>query len=315
MTPGRSAGFPCCPHHPNCVFAPSFHPNRCCSSRQIKDSTHIRGIPQSLILASQNNHNQLPLPSILDTSNFNLETSTLSEKDLPRYILSYLIFNGYISRELTVSPAESNPNIKVFDTYNYKTAPLADPNLTLWDSAFKVTPKDTDVTAATQGIGHNSYAYLPPIGARKKLWSNSFSPTTAIMGNRGPGYALNAKSSSYSLLSNAPNDEKSGGVGSNTLLIHGGRTSWEGNVAYLDGAVYFESTPEPEHTLWTFSGASTTKKSFPDHLFINENDSTRLPMSETLEGQAANNTNNFLRLWKGTKSHPDGSVSIVTWYD
>ena len=43
------------------------------------------------------------------------------------------------------------------------------------------------------------------------------------------------------------------GTGSNTLLIHGGRTTWEGNIAYNDNHITFETRPDPETTPFTFN--------------------------------------------------------------
>ena len=61
-----------------------------------------------------------------------------------------------------------------------------------------------------------------------------------------------------------------------TLLIHGGRTTWEGNVGFNDGHVSFETKPTPEGVTYNKQGAvgsgPTQGGSKPDNLFVNETD-------------------------------------------
>src|SRR5262245_57436403 len=112
--------------------------------RQIKDSTQIRGIHQGLVLWAQNNRDQYPMPSELDAKDTTLLPGEGDTKDLPRHMMSILIFNGFFSPEICVSPAEANPQIKIYDKYEYSTPTAATaPNLALWDPAFRATPVDS----------------------------------------------------------------------------------------------------------------------------------------------------------------------------
>ena len=85
------------------------------SARQIKDSTQVRGVHQGMVLFAQNNNDNYPIPSALDRGNTTL-TATSGKDDLGG-ILSVLLFNGFFSPELTVSPAEQGSYISAMTNY------------------------------------------------------------------------------------------------------------------------------------------------------------------------------------------------------
>ncbi len=247
------------------------------SARQLKDSTQVRGIVQAMVIHAQNNSSQYPLPSRLDPQGYTVGGGTLNaanafKGDTLGQVLSVLIYNGNISTELCVSPAESNTGqVQRFDGYQF-TRPCNSDN-TLWDPTFHGTPVD-EVFNCTQGnptvaVGNNSYASLVFFGKRQARWSDTFSTTEAVFGNRGPTYAQN-DSAAYPASGRWTLTNDATGTGSNTLLIHGGRTTWEGNIGYNDGHVAFETKPTPDGV--TYTSTATTNRSKPDNLFVNESD-------------------------------------------
>jgi prepilin-type processing-associated H-X9-DG protein len=156
--------------------------------------------------------------------------------------MSILIFNGFISPEICISPQESNTAAMQRDEdYEYYTPPKAvNPASALWDPAFSA-----DFTNGS--ISNFSYAHLQPSGTRGVggtkstgrllKWRDTFEPGEAVFGNRSPELSavnLSGKptsESSYSPVIKNP--------ASNTFLIHGGRSTWEGNIAFNDGHVEF----------------------------------------------------------------------------
>jgi prepilin-type N-terminal cleavage/methylation domain-containing protein len=300
------------------------------SARQIKDSTQIRGIHQGMVLWAQNNSDNYPMPSQIDKGNTTLAFATI--KDLPRNMISVLIYNGFFSPELCVSPAESNGNLKVMSGYSYSTPQNSiTPAQALWDPNFAATPND-GTTPQPQSGGNFSYGLMPPVGNRRPKWTNTFQATEAIVGNRGPGYVANGAGPTLTwVLTTNSTPSATGntpvGVGSNTLLIHGGRTTWEGNIAYNDNHITFETRPDPETTPFTFNNLPAGQKSQFDNLFINENDSTRTADSDQCTVPtggapgAGSNTNNFLRIWAGATITPNAQTNTQTltaispWYD
>jgi hypothetical protein len=192
------------------------------------DSTQVRGVHQGLVMFSSNNQDRFPLPSLLDKDNTTLARAGRA-KDTTGNIMSVLIYNGFFGPELCVSPAESNSMIRQMETYEYSNPKLAvNPGKALWDPAFSA-----DFTRRT---GNVSYAHLLPAGARLQDWSNTNAADQAVLGNRGPQIASAARDATGGLSPVMANKA------SNTLLIHGARETWEGNIAYNDNHVIFETT-------------------------------------------------------------------------
>jgi len=297
------------------------------SARQIKDSTQIRGVHQGMVLWAQNNSDNYPLPSQIDKS---WTTRPSSEAhDLPHHMISLLIFNGFFSPELCVSPAESNGSVKIYGNYSYSTPQNTVTSSTaLWDPNFNCTSIAGELGGFnTTSTSNFSYGVMPPVGNRRPKWSNTFQATEAIIGNRGPGYTgTGGVSTVWSL---DPNTNSGGGltqigVGSNTLLIHGGRTTWEGNIAYNDNHINFETRPDPEATPFTFNGLPAGQRSQFDNLFVNENDNSRNADPQTLQitSTAGQNTNNFLRIWHNCQQTYNAASNSMTpiqqitpWFD
>jgi prepilin-type N-terminal cleavage/methylation domain-containing protein len=290
------------------------------SARQIKDGTQVRNIVQAMTIFAQSNRDSYPVPSQLDVNSVTMADqvgpAAATAKDSIGNALSVLIFNASISPELCISPSETNGNIQTDNGYQ-NNRPQAITNAAnqaaaLWDPAFRGTTADATTYSARRNntTGNNSYASLVwMLGNRSSRWSNTFNATEAIFGNRGPEYRLTAGASTGETDFTVTADQISspgaanwqlstGGRGtqSNTLGIHGGRTTWEGNIAYNDNHVNFESRPDPSEITYT-RGLSTTgtgQRVFPDNFFVDEID----------EGSQATTarTNVFLRpvIFNGT---------------
>lgn len=240
--------------------------------RHLKDSTQIRGIHQGMVLWAQNNQDRYPIPSDIDKDDATIklaEGEDPESKNTTANIISIMIYNGYFSPELCVSPAEANADIRAYDKYQYSSPPAAtNPAKALWDPAFTAdfTSKSKSATAPS-GL---SYAHAMPHGERLKEWSNTFVETQPIVGNRGPEIASVAKKSKPSSLGKGEAGEVTINMkikNSNTLLIHGGRATWEGNIAYNDNHVNFETSMAPETVPY-----SDGKHFWRDCLFFEEPD-------------------------------------------
>lgn len=245
------------------------------SARQLKDSTQVRGIVQSMIVWAQNNSSQYPLPSTLDTGN--QTTNQAGElKNTTSNMLSVLIFNGNISPEILVSPAEANTGgVQVMTNYQYQNPQQAVSTANaLWDPAFRGTPltESGQPAAPTTGVSNQSYAHVLPFGRRRSQWSDTYSTTEAVFGNRGPTYTTSQDYAAYPTTGRWTLATGTGSLGTDsiTLLIHGGRTTWEGNIGYNDGHVTFETKPNPDGV--TYSRQTGTPIAVSDNLFVNESD-------------------------------------------
>jgi prepilin-type N-terminal cleavage/methylation domain-containing protein len=290
------------------------------SARQLKDSTQVRGIHQGMVLWAQNNQDNYPIPSQIDRANNT--TTAGAGKDVPRNVLSILIYNNFFSPELCVSPAESNGLIRVDDKFSFSQPQFAtatDKSLALWDPRFRATPPTGGEVEPAPGAnaantnGNTSYAIMPFFGGRASRWTNTFQATEAVIGNRGPAYTAVGSGATISWVLAAavtnPNGTTPVGVGSNTLLIHGGRTTWEGNIAYNDNHVSFETRPDPETSPFTFNTLPAGSRSQPDNLFVNENDNTR-----AVDTNLGTNSNNFIRNWTNV-TVSGTNTTIPLWFD
>ena len=308
------------------------------SARQLKDSTQVKGILQALVVFSQSNQEDYPLPSKLDRNNTTIGNATEpQEKDISRHIFSILVNAGQVTTAMLVSPSEVNGSIEEYVGYVVDEPEAAtdfggDPKKALWDPAFRAVPTDTATTNPAHALGDAgglSYGHTTPFGKRRSKWSNTFSATDAVLGNRGPAFVARTGGAAWELIdeSKQPNSttwDEPVGVNSNTLLIHGGRTTWEGNVGFNDSHVTFENRADPEDLLFTFpnwSGGGTggQDRSQPDNVFANEWDQ-RGDASATsytrLNGSSGDNRNAYLRaFWKAVPDTRNGGATISAFFD
>ncbi|MCC6229151.1 MAG: prepilin-type N-terminal cleavage/methylation domain-containing protein [Phycisphaerales bacterium] len=300
------------------------------SARQLKDQTQVRGIVSAMALWAQNNGDLYPLPSVLDKANATIDPTDPKlafQKDTTRHILSLMIFNGNIPTEICVGPAEANGSVEQYNKYELnqpKDAKDSDKTKALWDPSFQGTPldKETASHADNKGKSHNSYAHTPPFGKQRAKWSNSFNATETCIGNRGPIYKGDAENG-WVLTDVNPEV----GVNSNTLLIHGSRTTWEGNIGYNDNHVNFEVKADPETLTYNFTGLQAGKRTRPDNLFMAEKDDDGKPVDATVSKvdvnykgayskDACNKAGNaFLRPYSTVTGADSGAAAIDTWVD
>ncbi|XVJ59205.1 MAG: prepilin-type N-terminal cleavage/methylation domain-containing protein [Tepidisphaera sp.] len=214
--------------------------------RTPKCAYNVRGIHQGMILFSQANRDQYPLPSVLDKANSTValaEGADPTSKDTTAAIISTLIYGTFFGPETCISPAESNGAIVIDHDYQFaQPRGAVDPRLALWDPAFSADfTGSAGVESGGKGESNFSYAHMMPSGARADKWTHTnFDAAQAVLGNRGPLITGVTKGIRRAV---TPAFD----TGSNTLLIHGSRTAWEGNIAYNDNHVSFEST------MWTES--------------------------------------------------------------
>lgn len=301
------------------------------SARQLKDSTQTRGIVQGMITWAQNNQDEYPLPSRLDKADQTIAGAVgvnAFQKDLTRHIFSILIFNGFCPTEMFVGPAEQNGDIKVMDGYESdKPKGAAVIANALWDPKFRGTMLDVVISAPeVANVSNNSYAHNPPFGKRKVRWSNTFNSTEPVVANRGPVFTFTGgpgNGARWEL------PVGTFGTQSNTLLIHGSRTKWEGLVAYNDNHVDFALNPDPDGLLYTFTNLPAGERSQKDNIHVNESDLNRTPPAgsgTTATGAAGlgnysdnavgGNNNAYLRPYYQMAGTPaTGAYTMTAWVD
>jgi prepilin-type N-terminal cleavage/methylation domain-containing protein/prepilin-type processing-associated H-X9-DG protein len=281
------------------------------SARQMKDATQVRGIQQACAIWANQNQGLYPDPGRIDAANTTVTPTgnNPETKNNTGNIMSVLVYTGGISVELCINPAESATGTVIQkDNYQFDNPAAAQsPQNALWDPTFAGTP--VDAAPHIVGTSNNSYAHVLPFGRRKARWQDTFTTTEAVWGDRGPQYAQN-DSGPYPAGTNGRWTLVTGptGTDSNTLLIHGSRNSWEGNIAYNDGHVNFETKPNPDGI--TYRRSNGTPLTVTDNLFVNENDEQGGDSS----GQIANGKNAFLRP-VATITGSGAQLTVVLWRD
>jgi len=283
------------------------------SARQMKDATQVRGIQQACVIYANQNQSSYPDPAKLDSGNTTVAMRNPAElKNNTGNIMSILIFGGNLSTELCVNPAEANTTVVTVDTGYELDSPQGAVQRTnaLWDPRFSgaALANNSDATGgARSGINasNNSYAHSMPFGRRKARWADTFTTTEAVWADRGPVYTETAYPASgrYTLIAGST------GAESITLLIHGSRNAWEGNVAYNDGHVSFETKPNPDGV--TYRRMAGNPLTVADNLFVNENDETNRDASQNNVNLGSNT---YLRPYM-VQSASSSVVTILPWLD
>jgi prepilin-type N-terminal cleavage/methylation domain-containing protein len=302
------------------------------SARQIKDSTQVRGIHQGMVVWAQSNGDDYPLASRIDKQNYTIAVTAGQEadKDTTGNLMSMMIFNGSLSTEIMINPAEADGNVKLRDTYEFdQPTGCAVTSQATWDPKFRGTPIDTAVAGVSPMIGtpgtdpgNQSYAHNPPFGKRRARWSNSFTATEAVIGDRGPIYSISGSgtTATWNLVANSDFGDRS-----ITLLIHGSRVKWEGNEAFNDNHVDFLTKADPDNVTFSFTSLTAGQRTLPDNIFVNEKDADRTSQggdtaSTTTGGGSytdANvylNANAYLRPYSQVTS-TNATPSIKVWVD
>lgn len=286
------------------------------TAQQTRCLTQVRSIYQAMYAWAQTNNESYPLPSDTDradnTEDYGNADGAELEKNRTGNVWSLMLFSRTISEPgIFVSAGEKNPDIVPVDEEAYDYERPGDPALgsaqrrfnspntvnptrAVYDPSFKGTPDDTpaqgesdvDLQFGTSGrISNNSYAHVPLFGEYLQLWSTIGSTALdPLVSNRGPRFQqdLNAQNEDDWQLEET-GDQAQFGIESTTLLIHGGRTTWEGNAAFGDGSgKYLTTAFVPNGTIRDSAG-----NIFPDNIFA----------SESLGVTATERSDAFLRTW------------------
>ena len=269
---------------------------------QVQDSANLRSIHTGMVIWAQDNNEAYPNAERSDRQNITEAASNSGlSKNRSGALMSLLVYNQNIDISILVSPAEANPDIVVMseEQYEYRAperaADTANRSQALYDPGLKGTPRDNDDysvhnsgsfdwnlagTSRDDNEGNFSYAHIPLAGAWLDLWSSvNATADQAILSNRGPvmGSAQGSTASKaptptaggISQNDWEPNDsagEENGSL-SSSLRIHGGKSTWEGNVCFNDGHVDFLN----KTVIDTYSIPDTTgDRQVPDQLFAAE---------------------------------------------
>jgi len=126
-----------------------------------------------------------------------------------------------------------------------------------WDTRFYCNLNGNTPLAGQPTVCHSSYAHQPLFGQRKALsWRAVGDATKPLLGTRGP---FHSNLGPESAITN-PTDLKE----SPTLLLHGSKKEWSGNIVFGDGHFEFLTTMFPTQTQFSCGGLDAISK---DNIF------------------------------------------------
>ena len=299
------------------------------TAKTMRCATQVRNVMQAMMVFANSNRDSYPLPGNLDRNGTTVAGNTAADNEKKNNLgnaLSILIFNNAISPELCVSPSEVSGVVRIDDQYSSASPAAADTaggnrNTALWDPGFCGTPVDGTAgpnagRRATGAISNNSYASIVFFGGRRARWSNTFSATEPVFGSRGPVYTgASGANDQGNWQGNGSNGWRpvtgANGTDSNTMLIHGGRSSWEGNIGYNDGHVNTETRPDPIEITFKRAGNQAVNAVVPDNFFVDETDDA----SGGTSNDAMLRQNIWMRPIGSVTSSGSSTLQLVLWKD
>ena len=126
-----------------------------------------------------------------------------------------------------------------------------------WDPKFYCNLKGNTPPTGQTAVCYSSYAHQPLFGQRKAIsWRAVGDSTRPLLGTRGPRHTNDGPSSAQTdpiSYANSP-----------TLLLHGSKKEWSGNIVFGDAHFEFLTTMFPTQTQFDCGGSEATSK---DNIF------------------------------------------------
>ncbi|MHC4128150.1 MAG: type II secretion system protein [Planctomycetota bacterium] len=197
------------------------------NARSMKDMTQMKEIHKSFITFANSNKGKLPIPGLIDRDAYT-EAGIPNLGQIPGYgpenpkenntanLYSSMIAQEFFNTDILIGPTEANPVVVEDLDYDFSAYSPADDNY--WDDEFEVA------IWAEPGQGYfcnTSYAHQAICGDRKVLrWRDTQDSTYPILSTRGVEDGI---------LPGEPDHDKSP-----TLLLHGSKQLWIGNIVFSD---------------------------------------------------------------------------------
>ena len=203
------------------------------NAASLKDQAQVKQIHQAMVVYASSNDEVLPTPGLI-----NRETDPFTGREIQgkgpedyRQNHSAPLFSAMIALEMfnpdiVIGPTESNPGVIEYQDYDYAAY---DPGQdTYWDENFSVN-------LSKGAICNTSYYHLALVGQRKRVqWKSSARENFALVGTRGPENGEDGTGSGGGAAASVGTGDPDDFVNSYTLLLHGDKKAWQGNLVYGD---------------------------------------------------------------------------------
>ncbi|MSR44416.1 MAG: prepilin-type N-terminal cleavage/methylation domain-containing protein [Phycisphaerales bacterium] len=161
-----------------------------------------------------------------------------------------------------------------------------------WDTTFLC-----NLHQPTTSVCHSSYAHQALFGSRKLVaWKSNSDSSRPLLGTRGPKHANSGPLSAMTVATDFKN--------SPTLLLHGSKKEWDGNIVYADNHAEFTTTMFPIQTQFDCGGNFSLDK---DNIFCMD-----FLCGQTGLAGAANQGDAILAITIGAPTTSNGTVIYDT---
>jgi len=248
-------------------------------ARSMKDSTQQVQIHKAWVIESNNNsQGQLPTPGLYNRRAVGgIQRQGQGQENFAfnntARLYSVCIARELFNADILIGPTEY-PGSNVVEKgkasiigltdqpYNYSAYdPTADNSDTTpagyWDDTFAANIHQGNPGGTPTGVSNASFAHQPLFGERKKLgWRASGDSSRPLLGTRGVKHTNDGTT-----VPATPVDYRQ----SPTLLLHGTKKEWSGNIIFADNHAEITNTFYPKQTSFQCPNLGSTLE--PDNIF------------------------------------------------
>ena len=243
------------------------------NAKTLKDSAQINQIHKAFLIFAQEHNSRLPIPGRINRTMADLDGDGNPDKEIPNVgpedysknhsasLYSAMISHEYFNTDILIGPTEENDVVVEYTDYNFEAYNPAEDRYWDWD---------VDPPNPTQGFkmfihippgsgfeANCSYAHMALVGERKvRKWKDSQAAADPALSTRGTAFE---------------GDSYRGGdmtgdqyTKSPTLLLHGTRKQWVGNVCFMDNHTETLQTFYPQLTAYE---AADSDRDIKDNIF------------------------------------------------
>ena len=202
----------------------------------VKDASQQREIHRAMLVFAESAKGVLPTPGLVNRREDVFTQQQLPgsgpenhRKNITRHLYSCMIAQEYYNPDICIGATEENPVIEEYRNYNFDAyQPTQD---IYWDGDQAGDDNDGQIGSGFQAaiagngdqVSNVSFAHQAFFGQRKKIrWRNTSSENHPIVSTRGV----------YNGVLDGDDYTRS-----YTLLLHGGKKAWVGNVCFSDNHV------------------------------------------------------------------------------
>ena len=247
------------------------------SARSATDSTQASQVLKAMIIMAQEDAQQrLPTPGRINRL-ATMSAGTAAEiqgmgDENPLQNTTANLYSACVAKEafvtdILVGPTEyPGSNVVAMGKANSIGLPVdAEYDLTqynpsadkYWDPKFYCNLNGNTPPTGQTAVCYSSYAHQPLFGQRKALsWRAVGDSTRPLLGTRGPRHTNDGPASAQT--------DPDSYANSPTLLLHGSKREWAGNVVFGDGHFEFLTTMFPTQTQFDCGGSEALTK---DNIF------------------------------------------------